>query len=258
MNYIKLKVFNLYGGAALMEANHGTKNYLIIGFEESYELKNLEQYHEYYNRTINFDGNAHNIQTPIPIIKYKPSGNYEQNEQTYNIETMNLSSGKDYTQIPNWGIYEDQYFDVIFIDRGVKALIPGLNSQYTYPFDSVETANNIYNQIYKKLKDNGKLYIWNLPSQFRTQAYYSQMERIDKGASIHYLKTPFGNRFFDLIFDSNNGNGEEIIVEDPIEHLRTPTHGQSRDGGVSRGQFIEYKKKSPVPPAAKAIIDASV
>ena len=159
-----------------------------------------------------------------------------------------MDETSDYTDLNSWRIFGDNFFDVIFLDRSVKGYISSLNlSNAVYPFQDYDHANQIYNQIYKKLKSTGKFY---------HQTHDPLEKKIDKKSveerqrdienvlrrrrgmrllrsnepPLTYYNRPDNNPIFQGLFTY------EKTVEDPILQFRNPIHAR----GLSRGFFKEY------------------
>ena len=122
MSHIVVKVPNLNRTTPIPKEGKQSKNYLFIGFVPSYELKNFDKYKEYlsaiYTETNDKGEKKVAKGTNEPDIRhYRLSGKYNQDEidideDTYNIYTMDESS--DYTNLNNWRIFGDNFFDVIY------------------------------------------------------------------------------------------------------------------------------------------------
>jgi len=258
MSRIVAKVHNLNRTTPIPKEGKQSKKYLLIGFVPSYELKNFDKYKKYLSAIYTETNDKGEKQiakgTNEPDIRhYRLSGKYNKDEidideDTYNIYTMDETS--DYTNLNNWRIFEDNFFDVIFLDRSVKGYISSLNlSNAVYPFQDYDHANQIYNQIYKKLKSTGKFY---------HQTHDPLEKKIDKKSveerqrdienvlrrrrgmrllrsnepPLTYYNRPDNNPIFQGFFTY------EKTVEDPILQFRNPVHAR----GLSRGFFKEYSK----------------
>ena len=256
MSRIVVKVPNLKKNRTTPIPKEGkqSKNYLFIGFVPSYELKNFDKYKEYlsaiYTETNDKGEKKVAWRTNEPDIRhYRLSGKYNQDEidideDTYNIYTMQDQVMSDYTDLNSWRVFGDNFFDVIFLDASVKGYIPSLNFGNTvYPFQDYDHADQIYTQIYKKLKSTGKFYHqttnakgWSKEIYREIENKYRENERLPlltkNDTPLLYHNNPNYNQMFQGLFRY------EQTVKDPIFNFRNPFHTR----GQPRGYFKEYSK----------------
>ena len=251
MSRIVAKVHNLNRTTPIPKEGKQSKNYLFIGFVPSYELKNFDKYKEYlsaiYTETNDKGEKKIAKGTNEPDIRhYRLSGKYNKDEidideDTYNIYTMDETS--DYTALNSWRIFPDKFFDVIFLDRGVKgSMFNGNISNMPYPFQKYDHADKIYAQIYTKLTNDGNFYHQDESTPMEHVLYWENRGRDRAGWSklkdgqtpLITHNTPEGNKLFKELFIQTR------IVDDPIFKFRNPNHTQ----GGSSGLFKEYIKNT--------------